>query len=63
MAINSIVWNGFIGICSFIYNISNTKLMQEVIAYLLVALAVVFLVKKYIFPSKKGKGCSPDCGC
>ena len=37
--------------------------MQEVIAYLLVALAVVFLVKKYIFPSKKGKGCSPDCGC
>jgi len=37
--------------------------MQEVIMYLLVALAVVFLVKKFIFPSKKSKGCSPDCGC
>ncbi|KGL62679.1 FeoB-associated Cys-rich membrane protein [Polaribacter sp. Hel1_85] len=37
--------------------------MQEIIAYLLVVLAVAFLVKKYIFPSDKDKGCSPDCGC
>ncbi|MFK8060928.1 MAG: FeoB-associated Cys-rich membrane protein [Polaribacter sp.] len=37
--------------------------MQEIITYSLVALAVLFLVKKFIFPSKKKKGCSPDCGC
>ena len=37
--------------------------MQEIIAYLLVFLAIIFLVKKYVFPLKKGKGCGPDCGC
>jgi hypothetical protein len=37
--------------------------MQEIIAYILVALAVVFLVKKYVFPSKKSNGCNPGCGC
>lgn len=37
--------------------------MQEIITYLLVALAVVFLVKKFVFPSKKNKGCSSNCGC
>ncbi|RCS26255.1 FeoB-associated Cys-rich membrane protein [Polaribacter sp. WD7] len=37
--------------------------MQEVIIYIIVALAVFFLVKKYIFPSKKDKNCNTDCGC
>ncbi|MCI2230265.1 FeoB-associated Cys-rich membrane protein [Polaribacter sp. MSW13] len=37
--------------------------MQEIIAYTLVILAVVFLVKKFIFPSKKSKNCSTDCDC
>ena len=37
--------------------------MQEVVAYVLVLLAAVFLVKKYVFPSKKNKGCGTDCGC
>ena len=37
--------------------------MQEIITYILVALAVVFLVKKYFFPSKKSSGCNPGCGC
>ena len=37
--------------------------MQEFITYLLVALAVVFLIKKFVFPSKKNKGCSSNCGC
>nr|WP_231874462.1 FeoB-associated Cys-rich membrane protein [Polaribacter atrinae] len=37
--------------------------MQEIIAYILVVLAVFFLVRKYIFPSKKNKGCSSGCGC
>jgi len=37
--------------------------MQEFIAYILVVLAVFFLVRKYIFPSKKKKGCGSGCGC
>jgi hypothetical protein len=37
--------------------------MQEFIVYFLVALALFFLLRKYVFPSKKDKGCSPDCGC
>jgi hypothetical protein len=37
--------------------------MQEILAHILVILAVVFLVKKYFFSVKKKKGCSPDCGC
>jgi hypothetical protein len=37
--------------------------MQEIIAYTLVVLAVVFLVRKYVFPSKKGSGCNSGCGC
>ena len=37
--------------------------MQEVIVYFLVALAVAFLIKKYVIPSKKDKSCSTDCGC
>jgi len=37
--------------------------MQELIAYIFVVLAVVFLVKKYFFTDQKKKGCGPDCGC
>ncbi|QXP66011.1 FeoB-associated Cys-rich membrane protein [Polaribacter sp. AHE13PA] len=37
--------------------------MQEIIAYILVVLAVAFLLRKYVFPSKKKKGCSDGCGC
>jgi hypothetical protein len=37
--------------------------MQELIAYTLVVLAIVFFVKKYIFPSKRSKSCDTDCGC
>jgi hypothetical protein len=37
--------------------------MQEIIVYFLVAFAVAFLIKKYVIPSKKNKGCSTDCGC
>jgi len=36
--------------------------MQEIIAYILVAFAVVFLLKKYLFPSKKDKDCGSGCG-
>lgn len=37
--------------------------MQNIIVYFLVAFAVFFLIKKYVFPSKKDKSCNPDCGC
>ncbi|MCL7752267.1 FeoB-associated Cys-rich membrane protein [Polaribacter sp. Z022] len=37
--------------------------MQEIITYIIVVLAVVFLVKKFGFSTKKKKGCNPDCGC
>ncbi len=37
--------------------------MQEVIVYFVVALAVVFLMKKYAFPSKKNRGCNTGCDC
>jgi hypothetical protein len=37
--------------------------MQEIISYILVFLAAFFLVKKYIFPSKKNSKCKSGCGC
>jgi hypothetical protein len=63
MALNSIIWHDIFGVCLFIFNLSNFKLMQEIITYVLIILAVVFLLKKFVFPSKKDKSCSTDCGC
>ncbi|MEL1246372.1 FeoB-associated Cys-rich membrane protein [Flavobacterium sp. DGU11] len=37
--------------------------IQSIIAYILVAGAVVFLVKKFFFKKKKKDGCGDDCGC
>lgn len=37
--------------------------MQEIIVYIVVSIAVLFLVRKYIFPVKKNKNCSTDCNC
>ncbi|MBT3741897.1 MAG: FeoB-associated Cys-rich membrane protein [Polaribacter sp.] len=37
--------------------------MQEVVVYFVVALAIFFLIKKYVFPTKKDKNCNTDCGC
>lgn len=38
--------------------------MQEVIVYIILFLAVFFLVRKYFFkPKKNKKGCNTDCGC
>lgn len=37
--------------------------MQEVLMYITVGLAVLFLVRKFVFTPKKKKGCDPDCGC
>ena len=37
--------------------------MQEIITYILVVIAVVFLVKKLFFSKKNKKGCDSSCGC
>ncbi|WP_196889753.1 FeoB-associated Cys-rich membrane protein [Aureivirga sp. CE67] len=40
--------------------------MQKILVYIALALAIFYLVKKYILKSKKknkGSNCSSDCGC
>ncbi|PQJ75124.1 FeoB-associated Cys-rich membrane protein [Polaribacter gangjinensis] len=37
--------------------------MQQILVYVLVGAAVLFLLRKYVFNSKKSKNCSSDCGC
>ncbi|WBX71139.1 FeoB-associated Cys-rich membrane protein [Tenacibaculum retecalamus] len=37
--------------------------MQEIITYIIVGLAVFFLVKKFFIKTKKSQGCSADCNC
>ena len=37
---------------------------QEIIAYVVLGIAVAFLIKKIFFKKKKSKDCgSDDCGC
>nr|WP_314810533.1 FeoB-associated Cys-rich membrane protein [Capnocytophaga granulosa] len=38
-------------------------MIQDIITYVLVALAVFFLVKKFFFTKKKKCGGGPDCKC
>jgi FeoB-associated Cys-rich membrane protein len=39
-------------------------MIQEIIAYVVLGIAVAFLVKKFFFKKKKsGKNCGEDCGC
>jgi hypothetical protein len=37
--------------------------MQEIAVYVLLILALFFLVKKYVFPSKKKGNCNTGCDC
>lgn len=37
--------------------------MQQILAYLFLGAALLFLLRKYVFTSKKSKNCSTDCGC
>jgi len=38
--------------------------MQEILVYIALGLAIGFLVKKYLFKSKKKENSDPDCdGC
>ncbi len=38
-------------------------MIQDIITYALLALAVFFLVKKFFFTKKKKCGGGPDCKC
>lgn len=39
-------------------------MLQQIIAYGLLILAIFFLVKRYLLkPKKKGKNCGKDCNC
>jgi hypothetical protein len=39
-------------------------MLQEIIAFVVLALALFFLIKKFFFKKKKSKGCGGnDCGC
>jgi hypothetical protein len=38
-------------------------MIQEIIAFGLLAVAVAFLAKKFFFKKKKDKNCGNDCGC
>ncbi len=38
-------------------------MVQEIVTYALLGLAVIFLLRKYFFTPKKKKNCKTDCGC
>jgi hypothetical protein len=39
-------------------------MLQEIIAFTALAIALVFLARKFFFKKKKkGGGCDTDCGC
>ena len=37
--------------------------MQEILVYIALVLALVFLIKKFFFGNKKKTGCNTDCDC
>ncbi|MFL0079999.1 FeoB-associated Cys-rich membrane protein [Tenacibaculum maritimum] len=37
--------------------------MQEVLVYIVLFIAILFLVKKFVYKRKADKGCGTDCGC
>jgi len=40
-------------------------MLQEILVYVFVAVALAFLVRKFFFKpgAKNNKGCGPDCKC
>ncbi|MCF6349864.1 MAG: FeoB-associated Cys-rich membrane protein [Flavobacteriaceae bacterium] len=36
---------------------------QEIIVYVILGLAVLYLVRKIFFKPNQNKDCNPDCGC
>jgi len=42
----------------------KNNIIQEIIAFLLLAIAIGFLIKKYFWTKKSDKNCGKgDCGC
>lgn len=37
--------------------------LQEIAIYIILGIAIVFLVKKFFYKSKSKNGCDTDCGC
>ncbi|RPE00192.1 FeoB-associated Cys-rich membrane protein [Aureibaculum marinum] len=38
-------------------------MIQNILVYIAVALALFFLIRKFLFKPKKKSGCGTDCGC
>lgn len=38
-------------------------MIQEIIAFGVLAAAVAYLIKRFFFKKKGKKGCNTDCGC
>jgi hypothetical protein len=36
---------------------------QQIIAYIILGIAIFYLLKKFVFKTKKGNDCGTDCGC
>jgi hypothetical protein len=54
-------------LCCSVNSLSTFKIntMQNIIVYILLCMAVAFLLKKFVFKKKKKGSCSDDnnCGC
>ncbi|MDX1828473.1 MAG: FeoB-associated Cys-rich membrane protein [Lutibacter sp.] len=37
--------------------------MQEILTYIVLVIAVAFLIRKFFFKPKKKGNCGPDCNC
>ncbi|WP_371811632.1 FeoB-associated Cys-rich membrane protein [Flavobacterium sp. M31R6] len=67
MACRTACFYEYIGLCSGIHCFSNLKIaimIQEIIAFVILVLALAFLIRKFFFKKKSDKNCgSGDCGC
>ncbi|WP_319800124.1 MULTISPECIES: FeoB-associated Cys-rich membrane protein [Flavobacterium] len=50
-------------LCSLSNCLPDFKMIQQIIAFGILIVAIVFLVKKFFFKKKNGKNCGNDCGC
>ena len=63
MAVNSAFRNGRLSVFCSSNRISNLKIIQEILAYIVLGIAIFYLIKKFFVSSNKDDGCNPDCGC
>ncbi|MGA9269568.1 MAG: FeoB-associated Cys-rich membrane protein [Lutimonas sp.] len=48
---------------SDVFSACNSLMMQEVLVYIALAAALVYLGRKFFFRKKKKDGCDTDCNC